>query len=273
ILEDIKDLSINDLLKLANDISRVKIGDVKDDDITLYLFTQSMRQPIIINNDTKNAIDLNKPTKFIIHGWIANSRRSWCKKGYKIAQLVIDVEIPPRNIHFVGHSLGAHISGFAAKKINEITSERVSRISGLDPAGPHFREYASVNEERLDKEDANVVDVIHTDAGTYGIDFPIGTLDIYVNGLRPQPGCLDNFNLMSFGDLIEHSYCNHARSTTYFHEWINKGKFYCKLCSSWENFLMNKCHKTLVFGEEDVNENVTGICVTRTHYHEPFLYN
>lgn len=85
--------------------------------------------------------------------------------GQKIAKFVLDAKIPPEKIHMVGHSLGAHIAGFAAKQIYQEAGERVSRISGLDPAGPYFQEHILDKDERLDREDADVVNVIHTDAG------------------------------------------------------------------------------------------------------------
>lgn len=192
-------MNFKDLVRLAQDTSRLSIGDVKDDDVAFFLFTRSLKEGKTLTNKTD--IDFNKPTKVIIHGWIANNRRSWYKEvteaflkigdynvvqvnwekparfayvssaintklvGKKIATFFIDTKIVPENIHMVGHSLGAHIAGFAAKQIYQTTGKRVSRISGLDPAGPYFHEHILDKEERLDKEDADVVDVIHTDAG------------------------------------------------------------------------------------------------------------
>lgn len=44
--------------------------------------------------------------------------------------------------------------------------------------------------ERLSETDADYVDVIHTDAGVFGIPDPIGHADFYPNGGRAlQPGC------------------------------------------------------------------------------------
>jgi len=50
--------------------------------------------------------------------------------------------------------------------------------------------------ERLDKEDATFVDVIHTETGIQGISEPIGHVDFYPNnGKSSQPGC-EGFNVI-----------------------------------------------------------------------------
>ncbi|KAJ8966507.1 hypothetical protein NQ317_019652 [Molorchus minor] len=222
-LEDIKDLGVSQLLQLADDISHTtKTDDVKGSDITYFLFTSKDVAPIIIDEKTKGTIDSNKPTKLIIHGWIATNRRSWNKRMavalLKRRDFIIDSNVPLENIHLIGHSLGAHVAGFAAKKIKELTGEKIGRISGLEPAGPIFRENILVKQERLDQEDANVVDVIHTDA----------------------------------------AYCSNGISIAYFIEWINGGKFHCRLCKIQKDLLVQGCNKTVVFGEEDVDEELTG---------------
>lgn len=40
--------------------------------------------------------------------------------------------------HFIGHSLGAHVVGYIARTISQLSSNavRIKRITGLDPAGP-----------------------------------------------------------------------------------------------------------------------------------------
>ncbi|CAB3252302.1 unnamed protein product [Arctia plantaginis] len=89
------------------------------------------------------------------------------------------------NTHLVGHSLGAQAAGVAGSAIQ---SGRVARITGLDPALPLFTGLPP--EQRLDSSDALFVDVIHTDAGIFGVKEPIGHVDFYPNGGHsPQPGC------------------------------------------------------------------------------------
>lgn len=64
-------------------------------------------------------------------------------------------------LHLVGHSLGAHICGFAAEAFQKRqNSWKVSRITGLDPANRCFSNVSS--SLRLSSDDAKFVDVIHT---------------------------------------------------------------------------------------------------------------
>lgn len=74
----------------------------------------------------------------------------------------------------IGHSLGAHACGFAGK----VT--KLKRISALDAAGLSFKGESFQN--RLDKSDADFVDVIHTD-GLIGLQEAIGHQDFYPSGL------------------------------------------------------------------------------------------
>ena len=57
---------------------------------------------------------------------------------------IIDVS----NFHLVGHSLGAHVMGYAGKGFNQENEFKLPRITGLDPAGPMFH-FESMPEEHL----------------------------------------------------------------------------------------------------------------------------
>lgn len=96
-------------------------------------------------------------------------------------------------LQIVGHSLGAHIAGLAGK---QLTVGKVAVIIGLDPAGPLF----SVNkvDKRLDRTDADYVQIIHTDGGHFSIKYPIGHADFYPNGGTEQPGCSPGNVITSF---------------------------------------------------------------------------
>lgn len=97
------------------------------------------------------------------------------------------------DIHIIGHSLGAHASGVAG----HFTKQKVSRVTGLDPALPLFEDVADLK-DRLDDSDAEFVEVIHTAAGILGMSSPVGHADFYPNGGTPfQPGCCCIQELMS----------------------------------------------------------------------------
>lgn len=66
----------------------------------------------------------------------------------------------------------------------------VGRITGLDPALPLF---SLVDEEdRLSKDDADLVVAVHTDGGFAGFMDAVGDIDFYPNGGTPiQPGCIE----------------------------------------------------------------------------------
>jgi len=66
---------------------------------------------------------------------------------------------------------------------------------GLDPALPYFT--LSNRTGRLDRSDADIVDVIHTCSNFLGMASFLGDIDFYPNeGTNFQPGC----NLDVFGE-------------------------------------------------------------------------
>lgn len=92
--------------------------------------------------------------------------------------------------HLIGHSLGAHIAGFAGKQVQNRTGVNVGRITGLDPAGPLYR--LTNEDDRLGRGDADLVVALHTDAGFNGYPDPLADIDFYANSGYPnQPGCFD----------------------------------------------------------------------------------
>ena len=77
-----------------------------------------------------------------------------------MAQLFIVTNQFPYDMHCIGHSLGAHICGFAGQRLKIL---KLGHISGLDPAGPGFT--LNKADTRLDKTDATLVVIMHTSAG------------------------------------------------------------------------------------------------------------
>lgn len=143
------------------------------------------------------------------------------KLGATLAALVKSGQ-DHKNIHLVGHSLGAHIAGFAGKAFHSITGTLIGRISGLDPAGPSFSH--TDKNLRLAATDAEFVDVIHTNGGMYGMTSPVGHVDFFPNGGEQQPNSLFQFD-------------SHNRVVELFAESVkNPEAFLARACTSWEEF-------------------------------------
>lgn len=72
--------------------------------------------------------------------------------------------------------------------------------TGLDPARPLIEQHANSG-YRLTKDDADVVQIIHTNAGTLGQKSFSGSLDLCINGGSLQPFCRRGLRLSKFRKL------------------------------------------------------------------------
>ncbi|CAB1328854.1 unnamed protein product [Coregonus sp. 'balchen'] len=214
----------------------------------------------------------SQPTKIIVHGYRAlGSKPSWVKQlaqallqvqdanvvvvdwvygasyaynlvveNYKEVAVQISVLINQlqnhgcklESFHFIGVSLGAHVSGF----VGTLFKGEIGRITGLDPAGPMFK--GADKYDRLDPSDALFVEAIHTDSDYFGISIPVGHADFFLNGGMDQAGCSHSRFLSIYGSVI----CNHMRAL---HLYISALNGTCPLsgipCSSYEDFLKGRC--------------------------------
>ncbi|XP_055859354.1 phospholipase A1-like [Episyrphus balteatus] len=159
------------------------------------------------------------------------------KVAVKVAKM-IDFLVDEGNmslddLHVIGHSLGAHVSGIAGRNV---VAGKVHTIIGLDPAGPGYEDNSSAKDECLTKDDAGYVEVIHTNAGILGYLTPIGNADFYVNGGEEQPGC-----------FLGNSICSHLRAFWYYAEAIRENSFISKKCPGYLFAFSNEC-------DEEANE-------------------
>ena len=107
---------------------------------------------------------------------VANTRLVGLEVARLVNKLIADHEVEAEDVHIIGHSLGSHIAGYAGERIPGL-----GRISGLDPAEPHFQ--GMPHFVRLDPTDALFVDVIHTDAKSIlmgGMDLKYAHYEKYV---------------------------------------------------------------------------------------------
>ncbi|CAK1553497.1 unnamed protein product [Leptosia nina] len=178
----------------------------------------------------------------------ANTRLVGKQLAMMLQGLADHIDVRFEDIHLIGFSLGAHVAGFAGSELKNI-----SRITGLDPAGPLFEFQDS--RARLDKNDAKFVDVIHSNGenlilGGLGAAQPLGHVDFYPNGGRVQHGC-SNLFVGAVSDLVlpwaaasieGRSLCNHRRAYKFFTDSVSpKCHFPAFPCSNYDAFLEGRC--------------------------------
>ncbi|XP_060802493.1 lipase member H-like [Amyelois transitella] len=171
----------------------------------------------------------------------------------------------PKKLDILGLSLGGQIMSFLAKHYYALTGVKISRLTALDPSGPCFRNLGP--DERLDQDDADLVDVISTNIDGFGMATPVGHVNFYVNGGEFQPG-----------DILWmpcNVFCSHIRSFTI---WLaaldNPDSFIAVQCDSVQDARYNKCHDrepmvTNIMGL-NVDRNKPGIFYLATHNNFPY---
>nr|BAN20541.1 lipase [Riptortus pedestris] len=244
----------------------------------------------------QSPFDVNKPTKIIIHGYFGGLNRpmikeikqkyldfddvnviavdwsdiAWNINYYAIVNQVPDVGLyvaqlldflvaqgcDPQSFHLIGHSLGAHVAGYAGYSVKK---GKPGRITGLDPAKPHFHNVD--NSERLDSSDAIFVDCIHTCGGLLGLMEPICDVDFYPNGGKnTQPGC----HYFDFGR------CSHKRSHQLFAESILPSHKFPSLRCGKLPLDPYYCEETDVYMGNYVKPSVRGMYYVHTNKEFPY---
>ncbi|VVC37136.1 Hypothetical protein CINCED_3A001901 [Cinara cedri] len=172
---------------------------------------------------------------------------------------ISEVKDPKEVMHLIGFSLGGQLTSQIAEQMKPFS---LPRITALDPALPLF--YSSHFNKRLTRNDADFVDVIHTNAMIQGQLEPCGDVDFYVNGGLAQPACDNSSNPIN---------CNHHMAPVYFAESVrSKVGFWAWPCSSLYDYLIRKCpprgdHQLM---GEFVNEKARGIYVLKTNGVSPY---
>ncbi|XP_023229612.1 pancreatic lipase-related protein 2-like isoform X1 [Centruroides sculpturatus] len=186
----------------------------------------------------------------------ANTRVVGAEIAFLIGKMKRVVGLHPQSCHIVGHSLGAHIAGYAGERL-----EHLGRITALDPAAPYFE--GMPTSVRIDPSDAKFVDAIHTDLNSFvisglGMSDPVGHVDFYPNNGRDQPGCKTSHRLISiitdgFIEGIRKAVsCSHQRAVDFFTASINQRDclFTAFPCSNWTDFTEGKCSTCGPYGRD-----------------------
>ncbi|CAI6348190.1 unnamed protein product [Macrosiphum euphorbiae] len=174
--------------------------------------------------------------------------------------------IDPSDIHVIGHSLGAHVSGACGAAFS---LGKIGRITGLDPAGPGF-EYLSLRSDYLDDTDAAFVDVIHTAIGTAGYSKAIGHADFYPNEGKPiQPGCFESYTPSGIAKIIG---CSHSRSHKFYTDSIyHRNSFLATECPTWDEYTSGECkNNNKSYMGHDADPKARGIFYLKTNSIPPY---
>ncbi|XP_059612777.1 vitellogenin-2-like [Phlebotomus argentipes] len=178
-----------------------------------------------------------------------------------IIELTKNVDI--KQLHLIGHSLGAHIAGNIGRIYKEETGKTLPRITGLDPARVCFNTGGGLR--GLERGVADLVDVIHSNSGGLGAKDSIGDVDFFPNGaVVNMPGC----SSLS---------CSHSRSWRYYAESVypgNENGFLAKRCNLFLAYKQELCS-----GEDIIPmgyatpTNATGNYYLETNAESPYGFN
>lgn len=189
----------------------------------------------------------------------------------------------------IGHSLGAHVAGIAGSKLKPL---RLPIIVGLDPANPMFN--TTEIDLRLSSDDAEYVQVIHTNGARYGISYPMGHADFYPNWGQNQPGCFVAIKrkCYNFGYAIRMSIsndyywflayidlCSHARAHKLYIESLSPNSFFDSMqCESYQEISEERCTlagpNVLMAGDEpDQLRLARGQYFLSTREDSPYAFN
>ncbi|XP_059622357.1 lipase member H-like [Phlebotomus argentipes] len=164
------------------------------------------------------------------------------------------------SVTVIGHSLGAHVAGFAGKSAK--AGGKIGVIVGLDPAFPLFSH--AKPENRLNTSDAIYVETIHTNAGLLGYKLPLGHASFFPNYGTSQPGCGKGLN----------EACAHSRAHELYAESITtKHGFWARRCKSYNDISVKKCEKSgadATMGGEPTIKNIQGVYWLETGDDSPY---
>uniref|UniRef100_A0A1I8AM64 Lipase domain-containing protein n=1 Tax=Steinernema glaseri TaxID=37863 RepID=A0A1I8AM64_9BILA len=237
------------IVNLTDQVARTRFPKGNDVTFIIHGFGESEKQWMHYAQDA--ILHLDHQTVVLVYWGRGSTHPNYFQAaantrvvGVIIARMIEAINqihgIPLSRVRLVGFSLGAHVAGFAGKQFNET---RIGSIYGLDPAGPLFtagnpnRFYKPVPaEERLDRNDADYVEVLHTSGDDFmyagaGSPFQFGDVDFYANGGEHQPGCqieyykfftfdTENMNGLHLQDLLSSA---SVQTVSYGHVYVSSG--------------------------------------------------
>ncbi|CAK1596541.1 unnamed protein product [Parnassius mnemosyne] len=189
--------------------------------------------------------------------------------GKALGKLLADIHgkgYPSSKIHCIGHSLGAQMLGYAGTTYINKTSEKIWRITGIDPAGPCFSN--SFIEDQIRSGVAEYVEVYHCNAGGLGTTAVLADIDIFLNKGRKQPDCHEGY-IPAYGES-QAAKCSHKACVKYWAETVHHPGWYLAwACNSYKDFSKGKCaaNEVTIAGYSNPG-NATGVFYVSTDAYE-----
>lgn len=260
---------------------------------------------IHLNDPTslRNAkINVQHPTRVLIHGWTQNSSSSeldvlgvpayLSRADYNV--IVVDWKVCAQTINYfaviddcvpeVGRviaqfldwlnasvnlsfssitAVGNSLGAHVAGFAGKfVTRGRLASIVGLDTAKPGYG-YAD-STRRLASTDAEYVESVHTAADLYGFAVPIGQAAFYMNWGQNQPSCGRDWS----------GACSHKSAVIYFIESIyDPDAFWGTRCLDYGSIRNRKCPAAgegAAMGGEPVRKKVAGVYYVETNSKAPY---
>ncbi|KAK9507394.1 hypothetical protein O3M35_007259 [Rhynocoris fuscipes] len=220
---------------------------------------EMLKNKLLERNEGLNVIALDYgPLAHKLYPIAAHYSEDVGKIGSQLIDFLIENGAKTTDFHVIGLSLGAHIAGFVGYNVK---SGKIARVTALD--APTIGFIIVGKHGRVDKDDAEFVDCIHTCSGTASFMEHMCHADFYPNGGKsPQPGCGTGVTAMG---------CSHVRSQDYFTESAEKGHlFYALTCQELTKDGPNDCVDEGALMGYPADQKLQGIFYVETGSKYPF---
>lgn len=84
---------------------------------------------LTFEDDNVIAVDWSHYTKNVIYSWVVGQVSGVGNYVGRFVNFLVDQGLSPSEIHLIGHSLGAHVSGFAGKELSS-NGHKAARVTG-----------------------------------------------------------------------------------------------------------------------------------------------
>ncbi|XP_045468341.1 pancreatic triacylglycerol lipase-like [Harmonia axyridis] len=294
--------SLSNVLQVAD---RFKFCNADLGELRFLLYTANQSDPRDVNLKMMK-MDMDSPTKILIHGWFGTGNNEFIKKlanqyhkkgkynvigldwskhskkdyirsscttrdiGKAISKFVLEMlegDVTKLvNIHLIGHSLGAQVAAFAGKDMLDKTGRKIGRITGLDAAAPLF-EFPLKAPEHL-RLHSEDAEVVD------GIHTNMGFFG-FASAYGTADFFVDNGSPVQPGcnreNFFEDLVCSHGRAVDLYQESIISRKLVGLECPNPFVYRIGLCSrgKRAVMGEESPR-NVRGSYFLETFDRAPF---